>query len=129
MGRQLYPDLDIWKTANPILVEWMREQRHPVAVAKRLWKQMPDVLGALEGLPTALRYAVESRSKPQFSPDARQQAIEPARARRDGAALVSASVTLLAGIIGIGLDLPLALGWILGAGGAVWLLREAFKPR
>jgi len=129
LGRQLYPDLDIWKTANPILVEWMREQRHPVAVAKRLWKQMPDVLGALEGLPTALRYAVESRSKPQFSPDARQQAIEPARARRDGAALVSASVTLLAGIIGIGLDLPLALGWILGAGGAVWLLREAFKPR
>ena len=129
LGRQLYPDLDIWKTANPILVEWMREQRHPVAVAKRLWKQMPDVLGALEGLPTALRYAVESRSKPQFSPDARQQAIEPARARRDGAALVSASVTLLAGIIGIGLDLPLGLGWILGAGGAVWLLREAFKPR
>ena len=129
LGRQLYPDLDIWKTANPILVEWMREQRHPVAVAKRLWKHMPDVLGALEGLPTALRYAVESRSKPQFSPDARQQAIEPARARRDGAALVSASVTLLAGIIGIGLDLPLALGWILGAGGAVWLLREAFKPR
>ena len=129
LGRQLYPDLDIWKTANPILVEWMREQRHPVAVAKRLWKQMPDVLGALEGLPTALRYAVESRSKPQFSPDARQQAIEPARARRDGAALVSASVTLLAGIIGIGLDLPLALGWILGIGGAVWLLREAFKPR
>jgi len=129
LGRQLYPDLDIWKTANPILVEWMREQRHPVAVAKRLWKQMPDVLGALEGLPAALRYAVESRSKPQFSPDARQQAIEPARARRDGAALVSASVTLLAGIIGIGLDLPLALGWILGAGGGVWLLREAFKPR
>jgi ubiquinone biosynthesis protein len=129
LGRQLYPDLDIWKTANPILVEWMREQRHPVAVAKRLWKQMPDVLGALEGLPAALRYAVESRSKPQFSPDARQQAIEPARARRDGAALVSASVTLLAGIIGIGLDLPLALGWILGAGGGVWLLREAFKLR
>ncbi|MCX7035172.1 MAG: ubiquinone biosynthesis regulatory protein kinase UbiB [Proteobacteria bacterium] len=129
LGRQLYPDLDIWKTANPILVEWMREQRHPVAVAKRLWKHMPDVLGALEGLPAALRYAVESRSKPQFSPDARQQAIEPARARRDGAALVSASVTLLAGIIGIGLDLPLALGWILGAGGGVWLLREAFKPR
>jgi len=129
LGRQLYPELDIWKTANPILVEWMREQRHPVAVAKRLWTHMPDLLGALEGLPSALRYAVESRSKPQFSPDARQQAVEPPRAKRDGAALVAASVTLLAGIIGVGLELPLALGWILGAGGTVWLLREAFKPR
>jgi len=129
LGRQLYPDLDIWKTANPILVEWMREQRHPVAVAKRLWKHMPDVLGALEGLPSALRYAVESRSKPQFSPDARQQAVEPLRAKRDGAALVAASVTLLAGIIGVGLELPLATGWILGISGAVWLLREAIKPR
>jgi ubiquinone biosynthesis protein len=129
LGRQLYPDLDIWKTANPILVEWMREQRHPVAVAKRLWKHMPDVLGALEGLPSALRYAVESRSKPQFSPDARQQAVEPLRAKRDGAALVAASVTLLAGIIGVGLELPLATGWILGVSGAVWLLREAIKPR
>lgn len=129
LGRQLYPELDIWKTANPILVEWMREQRHPVAVAKRLWTQMPDLLGALEGLPSALRYAVESRSKPQFSPDARQQATEPPRAKRDGAALVAASVTLLAGIIGVGLELPLALGWILGISGAVWLLREALKPR
>ena len=129
LGRQLYPELDIWKTANPILVEWMREQRHPVAVAKRLWKQMPDVLGALEGLPAALRYGIEARSKPQFSPDARQQAIEAPRVRRDGAALVAASVTLLAGVIGVGLELPLALGWIVSAGGTLWLLREAFKPR
>ena len=106
----------------------MREQRHPVAVAKRLWTQMPDLLGALEGLPAALRYAVESRSKPQFSPDAREQATEPRRRRREGAALVAASITLLAGMLGIGLELPL-LGWVMTAGGGLWLLREAFRPR
>ena len=128
LGRQLYPELDIWKTANPILVEWMREQRHPAAVARRLWTQMPDILGALEGLPAALRYAVESRSKPQFSPDAREQAVERPRRTRDGAALVAASITLLAGMLGIGLDLPL-LGGLLIAGGGLWLLREVFRPR
>ena len=26
LGRDLYPDLDIWQTASPILREWMRER-------------------------------------------------------------------------------------------------------
>ena len=126
LGRQLYPDLDIWKTANPILADWMREQHHPFNVAKRLWKQLPDWLGVIENLPTALRYAVEAHSKPQCSPDARAQSnlhsdvVPPATDR--GAKLVAASVTLLAGVIGIGLQLPWALGWLMAVAGGLWLL-------
>ena len=126
LGRQLYPDLDIWKTANPILADWMREQHHPLNVAKRLWKQLPDWLTIAENLPTALRYAVEAHSKPQCSPDARAQsslhsdALPPALPR--GAALIAASITLLAGVIGIGLRLPWALGWLMAAAGGLWLL-------
>jgi len=126
LGRQLYPDLDIWKTANPILADWMREQHHPKNVVKRLWKQLPDWLAIAESLPTALRYVVEAHSKPQSSPDARAQsslhsdAVPPATDR--GAKLVAASVTLLAGVIGIGLQLPWALGWLMAAAGGVWLL-------
>ena len=26
LGRQLYPELDLWKTAYPVLKEWMNEQ-------------------------------------------------------------------------------------------------------
>ena len=126
LGRQLYPDLDIWKTANPILADWMREQHHPKNVVKRLWKQLPDWLAIAESLPTALRYVVEAHSKPQNSPDARAQSslhsdgVPPATDR--GAKLVAASVTLLAGVIGIGLQLPWALGWLMAAAGGVWLL-------
>ena len=126
LGRQLYPDLDIWKTANPILADWMREQHHPMNVAKRLWKQLPDWLAIAESLPTALRYVVEAHSKPQNSPDARAQSslhsdvVPPATDR--GAKLVAASVTLLAGVIGIGLQLPWGLGWLMAAAGGVWLL-------
>ena len=126
LGRQLYPDLDIWKTANPILADWMREQHHPLNVAKRLWKQLPDWLTIAENLPTALRYAVEAHSKPQSSPDARAQSslhsdvVAPATDR--GAKLVAASVTLLAGVIGIGLQLPWALGWLMAVAGGLWLL-------
>jgi hypothetical protein len=39
-----------------------------------------------------------------------------------GAKLVAASVTLLAGVIGIGLQLPWGLGWLMAAAGGVWLL-------
>jgi ubiquinone biosynthesis protein len=126
LGRQLYPDLDIWKTANPILADWMREQHHPLNVAKRLWKQLPDWLTIAENLPTALRYVVEAHSKPQSSPDARAQSslhsdvVPPATDR--GAKLVAASVTLLAGVIGIGLQLPWALGWLMAVAGGLWLL-------
>jgi ubiquinone biosynthesis protein len=126
LGRQLYPDLDIWKTANPILADWMREQHHPLNVAKRLWKQLPDWLAIAENLPTALRYAVEAHSKPQSSPDARAQSslhsdvVPPATDK--GAKLVAASVTLLAGVIGIGLQLPWALGWLMAIAGGLWLL-------
>ena len=126
LGRQLYPDLDIWKTANPILADWMREQHHPLNVAKRLWKQLPDWLTIAENLPTALRYVAEAHSKPQSSPDARAQSslhsdvVPPATDK--GAKLVAASVTLLAGVIGIGLQLPWALGWLMAIAGGLWLL-------
>src|SRR5690606_4159965 len=29
LGRELYPDLDLWRTAKPILEEWMAERRDP----------------------------------------------------------------------------------------------------
>ena len=29
LGRQLYPELDLWKTAQPVLREWMRERISP----------------------------------------------------------------------------------------------------
>ena len=32
LGRQLYPELDLWKTAQPILRDWMRERAGPRAV-------------------------------------------------------------------------------------------------
>ncbi len=33
LGRQLYPDLDLWVTAQPYLEKWMKDQIHPMALA------------------------------------------------------------------------------------------------
>ena len=65
LGRQLYPELDLWQTAQPYLRRWMRERMSPRAVLRRVRAQLPDVLVALQAVPqifqTAVRDATEGR--------------------------------------------------------------------
>ncbi len=129
LGRQLYPDLDIWKTAGPILTDWMRERHHPKNVALRLWKQLPELLEVVEGLPTALKYAVQQRSQPNASPDARAAATPPPPAPQTGNQ-IAAAVVLLAGVLALAVErVPAGLGWTITAGGAAWLLSEALRRK
>ncbi len=58
LGRELYPDLDVWVTAGPILRQWMRERTGPRAIIKDLRKQLPDLLDAAQMLPAVFRSAV-----------------------------------------------------------------------
>ena len=43
LGRQLYPELDLWKTAKPFLEDWTRERYSPRATLKRLKAGLPVV--------------------------------------------------------------------------------------
>lgn len=36
LGRQLYPELDLWKTAKPFMDQWMQDRFHP----KTLWQEL-----------------------------------------------------------------------------------------
>jgi ubiquinone biosynthesis protein len=36
LGRQLYPDLDLWTTAHPFLERWLKKRFHP----KSLWGEL-----------------------------------------------------------------------------------------
>ena len=51
LGRQLYPELDLWETAKPFLERWMREQVGPRALAQALRRELPTVLPLLPELP------------------------------------------------------------------------------
>ncbi|GGI88032.1 ubiquinone biosynthesis regulatory protein kinase UbiB [Shewanella gelidii] len=41
LGRQLYPQLDLWQTAKPFLEQWMAEQVGPAAMLDKAKKQLP----------------------------------------------------------------------------------------
>lgn len=51
LGRQLYPQLDLWQTAKPFLEEWMSEQVGPKGMAKKIKKEMPYWADKLPELP------------------------------------------------------------------------------
>ena len=47
LGRQLYPDLDLWKTAKPIMEQWMRARLSPLAGLDSIKTHLPAVVEAL----------------------------------------------------------------------------------
>src|SRR3954452_24698362 len=59
LGRDLYPQLDIWKTASPILREWMRERLSLRQVLHDLKRQMPEIIEVARSIPTLLNGAVQ----------------------------------------------------------------------
>lgn len=51
LGRQLYPQLDLWDTAKPFLENWMKEQVSPKTLVKKLQQKAPFWLEKLPELP------------------------------------------------------------------------------
>src|ERR1700678_2889949 len=66
LGRQLHPELDLWKTAQPVLRQWMRERMSPRTVWKRMRTQLPDTIEGLQELPGLFQTAVREASEGRF---------------------------------------------------------------
>ncbi|EZQ12364.1 MULTISPECIES: ABC1 kinase family protein [unclassified Acinetobacter] len=54
LGTDLYPELDIWKLAKPILTDWVKAQMNPQKNIKELGQKIPDLLLGAQDLPTLL---------------------------------------------------------------------------
>ncbi|MDE1461728.1 ubiquinone biosynthesis regulatory protein kinase UbiB [Spartinivicinus poritis] len=44
LGRQLYPDLDLWHTGKPFLEQWMKDRVGPLGVLKHIHQRAPEWL-------------------------------------------------------------------------------------
>lgn len=55
LGRQLYPELDLWATAKPFLEKWVRQQVGPKAFIRQLRENMPFYFEQLPGMPRLLQ--------------------------------------------------------------------------
>jgi ubiquinone biosynthesis protein len=61
LGRQLYPELNLWDTAMPFLERWISERYSPQAVVRRLQEHAPNWLEQLPQLPEAVLDNLQGR--------------------------------------------------------------------
>ncbi|MDR9438584.1 MAG: ubiquinone biosynthesis regulatory protein kinase UbiB [Halomonas sp.] len=62
LGRQLYPDLDLWSTAKPFLERWMKERAGVSGLWESLKRQAPELSHQLPELPV-LAHQVLTRAE------------------------------------------------------------------
>lgn len=58
LGRQLYPDLDLWSTAQPFLETWMRQRIGPPGMLKSLREHLPAWLEQSPEMPQLVHDAL-----------------------------------------------------------------------
>lgn len=96
MGRQLYPELDLWHTAKPFLENWFSERIGVQAKIKKIANQLPEIpsliFKALDGASQS-KQQIEYQNK---NIDKLHKQIEKNHRRTVGAILVTALLASLA---------------------------------
>jgi ubiquinone biosynthesis protein len=59
LGRQLYPDLDLWKTAKPFLEDWMKQRMGVKGFYRSLKARAPELIEQLPQMPQLLADALQ----------------------------------------------------------------------
>jgi len=111
LGRQLYPDLDLWSTAQPFLENWMRGRVGPAGLLKSLKSHLPDWIEQSPEMPQLVHDALMQLRHSGPSDSASRQAIElmrESRARSDRRWRRSIAALALVGIAWLSIDHDLA---------------------
>jgi len=124
LGRQLYPELDLWKTAHPVLKRWMDEQVGGRALLRDVRENLPQLRDALRELPAILNHLGEqvgegrirfNLQSPELT-DIRRQLEEQ---RRQRFWLAAAVTCIVSGAAVMALGSVAWPGWVLFGAGAL----------
>jgi ubiquinone biosynthesis protein len=73
LGRQLYPDLDLWQTAKPFLEKWFKERVGPKAKITRLMKLFPEFAEQFPEIPSLVYKTLDNAANAQIRADKQQR--------------------------------------------------------
>jgi ubiquinone biosynthesis protein len=118
LGRELYPQLDLWKTARSVLRRWMDEQTGGRAVMRGIRENLPQLRDALQELPGAIRFLSEQAARGKLRFDLRAPAIEELtrelkRQQRQRFWLACGLTAIVSGVLLLTLGGTLWAGWAL----------------
>ncbi len=83
LGRQLYPELDLWQTAKPFLENWFKQRMGPKAKLQKAMDQFPEIAEHLPELPTLVFDALDSATQSRRQLEANQLELEKLRRQID----------------------------------------------
>ena len=110
LGRDLYPDLDLWQTAKPFLERWFKEELGPTANFNKLRSELPQWASHWPEMPMLVHRALSETANgrlslnfnspqlDQLSRDFRQQQRRLLLGVAGGSLLMSAAILLAAGV-------------------------------
>ena len=126
LGRQLYPELDLWSTAKPVLEDWMRERKDPRTQLKRFITLLPQLGEDLLALPGVVNRFVREANQPRRGVN---RAVEDAAGARETtlrtAWLITGAALTLSGALWSGVAEPAWIGWLAAGVGLGVLLRAS----
>jgi ubiquinone biosynthesis protein len=128
LGRQLYPDLDIWQTASPVLRRWMRQRTSARNILHELRRGLPDALEIFKALPSLTKRTIEQAQDGRLLLPIDTRALDQLRASlarhsRSSDRIVIGAALVVAAVLWSGLRLrPYWFGALLGAAGLIiWI--------
>ncbi|EIC30254.1 MULTISPECIES: ubiquinone biosynthesis regulatory protein kinase UbiB [Methylomicrobium] len=104
LGRQLYPELDLWQTAKPFLEKWFRERMGPKAKLNQFMSHFPELAEQLPEVPSLLYKALDNAAYAKQTSEAQIREIAELRKQIEanhqttlwtilvGAALIGAAI-------------------------------------
>ncbi len=127
LGRQLYPDLDLWKTAHPILRQWMDEQIGGRAIINSLREDLPQLRDAMRELPGVVKYLSEQITQGDLqlnlrSPELKQIREQLREQQKQRYLLATGATAALSGTLVLTLGSAVVLGWALVATGVAAII-------
>lgn len=135
LGRQLYPQLDLWTTAKPFIERWMSEQVGIHAFLRSAEKNLPRILVQLPELPVRIGEMLDAERNRAKSTAALYLEVQNLRrdtarqARRQLEALIGIGLLLVGSVLAVTADAATLLGlpwsvWIPGLPGFALLLHS-----
>ena len=127
LGRDLYPELDLWKTAHPVLRQWMDEQVGPRAVLDDLRENLPQLRDALRELPAAIKHLADQAAVGKLqvrahTPELKLLREQLAQQQRQRFLLAIGLTATIPGTLLLALDTMPGLGWVLLIAGMIFLI-------
>ena len=136
LGRQLYPELDLWETAKPFLEKWMNEQIGPKAAIRTFRRELPNLFTLAPEIPGLTHQLMYRLKNDELVIQTRDREITELKHQVAANHRNTIGAVLGLGLVGISIlllpdpaeitTMPVA-GWLALAAGLLLLLKAAFS--